>query len=224
MGSDDDLHANSGSSRGGHGDGLRMAVLADEKGVDPRVRARVARHGHGLSRGRGLVQERGIGHIEASQVADHCLEDQQGLQSALRDLCLIRSVGRVPAGVLEDVAPDDRRGHGLMVTHAEIGTPDLVFGSDGLESGQSLVLAESLGKMQQTLEADVLGHGRVSQSFQRRIAQKLEHPGPFLRTGAQVARSEALGRRDLGRRGLSGPHGLQRSSGRPDRPPNPSAC
>ena len=45
----------------------------------------------------------------AGQVADHRLEIQQRFEPALGNLGLIRRVLRVPAGIFQDVALDDRR-------------------------------------------------------------------------------------------------------------------
>ena len=66
-------------------------------------------HGHRLGRGGGLVEQRGVGEVEAGQVHHHLLEVQQRLQPALADLGLVGRVGGVPARVLQHVALDHRR-------------------------------------------------------------------------------------------------------------------
>src|SRR3546814_10104508 len=65
------------------------------------------RHGHGLGRGRRLVEQRGVGDLEAGEVDHHLLEVQQHLEAALADLRLIGRVGGVPAGILQHAALDD---------------------------------------------------------------------------------------------------------------------
>ena len=45
-----------------------------------------------------LVEQRGVGDVEAGQVGDHGLEIEQRLQPALGDLGLVGRVGGVPAG------------------------------------------------------------------------------------------------------------------------------
>ena len=64
---------------------------------------------HRFGGGRGFIEQRGIRDVEPGEVADHRLEVEQRLQPALRNFRLIRRVGGVPAGVLEDVSLNDRR-------------------------------------------------------------------------------------------------------------------
>jgi hypothetical protein len=54
--------------------------------------------------GGAFVEERRVGHGKRGEVADHRLVVEQRLQSALRDLRLVRGVLGVPSRVLEDVA------------------------------------------------------------------------------------------------------------------------
>ena len=67
------------------------------------------RHRHGLGGGGGLVEQRGVGELQAGQVDDHRLEVEQRLEPALADLGLVGRVGGVPARVLQHVALDHRR-------------------------------------------------------------------------------------------------------------------
>ena len=78
-----------------------------------------AGHRHGLGRGGGLVEHRGVGQVEPGEVGHHRLEVEDRLQAALADLRLVRRVGRVPGRVLEHVAQDDRRGDRAVVPHAD---------------------------------------------------------------------------------------------------------
>jgi hypothetical protein len=67
------------------------------------------RHGHGLGRGGGFVEQRGVGDVEPGEVRDQRLEIEQRLEPALADLRLIGRIGGIPGGVLQDVALDRTR-------------------------------------------------------------------------------------------------------------------
>ena len=88
------------------GDGLRMAVPVDEEGGEVGFGGALG-HGHGFGGGGGLVEQGGVGDVEAGEVADHGLEVDEGFETALADLRLVGGVGGVPGGVFEDVALDD---------------------------------------------------------------------------------------------------------------------
>ena len=78
-----------------------------------------AGHGHGLGGGGGLIEERGVGELQAGEVDHHLLVVEEGLQPALADLGLVGRVGGVPGRVLEQVAQDDGRGDGAVVAGAD---------------------------------------------------------------------------------------------------------
>ena len=99
-------------------------------------------HGHGLGGGGGLVEQRGVGDVEAGEVADHGLEVDEGFETALRDFGLVGGVGGVPGGVLEDVALDDGGDEGAVVALADERGEDLILGGDGAEVGDGLDLGE----------------------------------------------------------------------------------
>ena len=92
-----------------HGDRLRVGVVVDEEAVAAHARHAVG-HRHRLGGRRGLVEQRGVGDLEAGELGDHRLEVEQRLEPALADLGLVGRVRRVPGGVLEHVA-QDHRGH-----------------------------------------------------------------------------------------------------------------
>ena len=96
----------SGSARvRDHRDRLRVALGVDEEDVAA-LAARPAGQRHRLGGGRALVEHRGVGDLQAGEVAHHGLEVQQRLEPALADLGLVGRVGRVPGRVLEHVAQD----------------------------------------------------------------------------------------------------------------------
>ena len=76
-------------------------------------------HGHGFGGGGRLVEQRGIGDVEAGQVADHRLVVQQRFQAALADFRLVRRIGRVPGRIFQNVALDHRRRDRAVVALAD---------------------------------------------------------------------------------------------------------
>ena len=65
------------------------------------------------------------------KLADHGLEIQDRLQPPLRDLRLIRRIGRIPAGIFQHIALDHRRGDGAVIAqpdqrilHHDFGRPE----------------------------------------------------------------------------------------------------
>ncbi len=122
---DHDLEAERLGPGAQHRERLRMAVGVDEEGPGL-APAHPLGHGHGFG-GRGrLVEQRGVRELEAGQIGDHLLEVQQRLEPTLADLRLIGRVGRVPAGVLEDVALDHGGRDRAVVAHADHRSEDPV--------------------------------------------------------------------------------------------------
>ena len=62
-----------------------------------------------------FVEERRRRDVHAGQILHDRLEVQQRFEPALGDLGLVRRVGRVPAGILEHVAQDDRGRDAVVV-------------------------------------------------------------------------------------------------------------
>ena len=94
-----------------------------------------------LCGGGPLVEEGGVGNVEAREVADHGLVVEEALEAALRDLRLVRRVLRRPAGVLEEVAQDGVRHRRVVVAHPDVRAPQLVLGHDVLEPLDQVHLA-----------------------------------------------------------------------------------
>ncbi|GAA3074181.1 hypothetical protein GCM10020000_68970 [Streptomyces olivoverticillatus] len=117
---DDDLDAGGLGAGLDDGDGLGQGVGVDEEDALLDL-ADAAGERHGLGGGGALVEQGGAGGGQTRQVGDDRLEVEQRLQAALRDLRLVGRVGRVPGGVLHDVAQDDRRGERAVVAEADHG-------------------------------------------------------------------------------------------------------
>ncbi len=161
-----------------HGDGLGMAMSRNEKLVAcpaAFVVCDAPAHGHGLGGSRGFVQERGIGDRQAGQVRDHRLKIHQGLQAALRDFRLVGRVGRVPAGIFQDVAENHRGSDAVVVAQPDKGASDAVAARQFPKVRQHVVLAARVPQGQRPLEPDVGRDDRVGQGVERGQAERRQH-------------------------------------------------
>jgi hypothetical protein len=124
---DDELDAESLSSGLEDGDGLGVAVLGDDKDLLAFALGCVGhRHGHGLSSGGSLIENRGVGDVETSQICDESLEVEERLKTALADLSLVGGVAGIPGRVLEHIALDNSRNKSSIVTSTNERFVDLV--------------------------------------------------------------------------------------------------
>ena len=103
---------------------LREDFLVDEQHVGLGLLLGTASepvHHRGRFRRRGrLIQQGTVGQRHGRQVTDYRLEVQQGLQTSLGDFRLIGGVGGVPHRILEHVALDDRRSHGVIPPASDV--------------------------------------------------------------------------------------------------------
>ena len=175
-----------------HCDRLRVHILGADKDR-PLAACNPVAHRHGLGRGGAFVQQGRAGQRQARQVADHRLEVQERLEPALRDLRLVRRVGRVPARVLQHLAQDHRRDDRAVVAHPDEAFVDLVLAAHLLESREHVVLALRGAELQGLLHADRAGHGRVDQRVDRVEAAGLGHLGAFIGAWADVPVQEDVG-------------------------------
>ena len=88
------------------------------------------RHRHRFGGGGPLVEQRRVRDVQTREIHHHRLEGQQRLEPSLRDFGLIRRVRRVPAGILENVALDDRRRDAVVVAEPDVRPRDLVAAGD----------------------------------------------------------------------------------------------
>ena len=201
-----------------HGHRLGKAVRRDEKA--PRVGAlpglQPEQHRHRLGRRGGLVEQRRVGDLHPRQVRDGGLEVQQRLQPALRDLGLVRRVGGVPAGVLEQVAQDDGRRRAPVVAETDERPPRLVAGGKRPHPRQEGRFGLGGGQVERRGQANPRGNRLVHQGVERRRPDDVEHLGEIGRARSDVAVRET-GRR-LGHAEISR---LRRPGRR--RPPHPEA-
>ena len=98
---------------------MQCRIQQDHAALLRRLGVAARHHLDGLGDGGGFVEKRGPGHRQTRQVRHGGLEIEQRLEAALRNLRLVGRVGGVPAGVLHDVAADDRRSDGVVVPGAD---------------------------------------------------------------------------------------------------------
>ena len=190
---DDEVDAHGLGAPADHSEGRVEDVGVDDEAGVLRAR-RTAGQEHGLGRGRRLVEHRRVGDRHAGELGDHRLVGQQRLEAALRDLRLVGRVGRVPGGVLEDVALDHRRGEGPVVALAQQG------GAHGDVAGEAAELVEHLllgdpgaqGVIGAGVQQDRAGDGAHQELLEIAHAQGLEHPGLRALVGADVAAGEGI--------------------------------
>ena len=202
---DDGLHAARLGARPHDGDRLGVAPFRDHE----HRRHAGGRLRHGLGQvhrfgGRGgFVEEGGVGDRKGGEVGDHRLEVEQRLEPALRDLGLVRGVGRVPARVLDDVALDHLRGEGMVVPHPDIRPVQLVLGGEAAQRLEHLPLGPARRQRERPAQPDVVGHDGVDEGVERVVAEGAEHGPGFVGAGPHVTGLEAIGR---GERGADGGH------------------
>ncbi len=172
------------------GDGLGVAVAVDEEDGGGGLGCALG-HGHGFGGGGGLVEQGGVGDVEAGEVADHGLEVDESFETALGDFGLVGGVGGVPGGVLEDVALDDGGNDGSVVALADERGEDLVFGGDGAEVGDGLDFGERGAEGELAGGEDGGGDGLGDELVDGVEADGLEHGLDVGGVGADVAGGEA---------------------------------
>ena len=187
----------------GHRERLREEVGVEDD--DPRsgrwTTLRGAPHErHGLSdRGR-LVEERGVGDVEAGEVADDRLEVEERLEPPLGDLRLIGRVGRVPGWALEDAAADDGRGDRVVVAETDHLRARLVLRRETAKVCEHLGLGERCREVERALEPDRCRHRRVDERVDGRVPEVVEHDLDVVRpvlavgAGSDVPVDEAVSR------------------------------
>ncbi|MDT4837403.1 hypothetical protein FQZ97_711340 [compost metagenome] len=170
-------------------EGLGMHVARDEEHRALRLGA-AARQRHGFGRGSAFIQQRGVGDVQPGDVGDHGLVVQQGLEATLRDLGLVRRVGRVPGGILEDVAQHYVGRLRAVVPLADVAAVDLVAARDLLQLIQHVGFAARLRQRQRGLAADLGRHDFLDQGVQAGAADDGKHGGLVGVGGADVAGNE----------------------------------
>ncbi len=196
-GSDPQLDAERLGAAPQHGDRLRKAAIRDQEHarlVAQRARLDAMQERHRLPRRRPLVQQRRVGHCHPRQVGDHGLEVEERFEAALRDLGLVRRVGRVPARVLEQAAADRARRQRVVVAEADEAARDLVPARDRPQAREVLRLALRGRQRERRLQANARRQRFVDERVERGGANRREHGPRLVRRRADVAGSEMVDR------------------------------
>lgn len=162
---DADLPAHGGGAGAQHFQRLRVNVrMHHEHGALAAGAALGQSHGFGC--GGGFVQHGRIGNGHGSEVTHHGLKVQQGFQTALRNFCLIRGVGRVPGRILQNVALNDAWRVRAVIALADKALEDAVATGNGFEFLQRFGLSGSWRQVHGVLQGDAGGddglHQRVA--------------------------------------------------------------
>ena len=95
-------------------DRFRMAIVSEEKCFPIRNGGVTERHCFGGAR--RFIEHRRIRDLKFRQIGNRRLKIEQCFESALCDFRLVWCVSRVPTGILENVALNDRRRDAVGVT------------------------------------------------------------------------------------------------------------
>ena len=144
-----------------------MRVTIDKEGVGMMTSTHALRHAHGFRRRCAFIKQRGIGNGEARHVDDHLLVVEQRFKAALAHFRLIGRVGRVPAGVFQNVAQDHLGRDGAVIAHADHRGENLVALGRLAQIGKRGALRHRLGQIQRPLGADFLRHHLVDEVIKR---------------------------------------------------------
>ena len=173
------------------GEAGRMAAVGDHHPVGTGHLGSSQRQGFGA--GGAFIEQRGIRHVEPGEIGDEGLEVEQGLEPALADLGLVGRVGRVPSGILQQVALDHRRREGVVIAQADEAAHDPVAAHEFAQLRQSRLLVERGRQLERLAQADRFGHDLVDEGVERVEAETLKHGRHFSGGGAKVAGGERGG-------------------------------
>ncbi|MNZ55197.1 hypothetical protein D3C78_731190 [compost metagenome] len=173
---------------GQHVEGLRMAVAGDEEGIAAAVLRQALAEGHGLGGGGAFVEQGGVGHRQAGEIADQSLEVQQRFQAALGDFRLVRGVGGVPGRVFQQVAQDRAGRVAGVVALADMALEQLVLAGDGLDRGEGVGLALARRQVEHRGALDAVRNHAGGQRFEIGVAEQLQH-----RLDVGIARADMAG-------------------------------
>ncbi|CAM5219500.1 hypothetical protein CDEF62S_05548 [Castellaniella defragrans] len=166
-----------------------------------------ARERHGFGGGRRLIQQGRVGDVQTSEIRHQRLENQQGFQTALGNLGLVRRVGRVPGRILQNVAQDHVRHVGAVIALPDVAAQHLVAGGHRLQVGQRLDFFHRTGQIQiGRLGQDVARDDLTHQCVQAGHADRRQH-------GALIVfrRPDMTGHK-FGMRGGIAQHGVLREN------------
>jgi hypothetical protein len=190
----DDLDTDRVGTRAQDVEGLWQGVAVDQDAGGPLLARDTAHDRDGLGDCRTLVEQRRVGSRQPREIADHGLEVDQRLESALADLRLVRRVGGVPRRILQHVAPDHRGCDGRMVAEADHRDGHDVPTGELVQLGARLGLGGGGGQVQLGGAPDAARDSGVGQLGQRRVADVGQRLGAVGVADTDVTGGELAGR------------------------------
>ena len=159
-------------------------------GLGHRPRTRRKRHRHRLSHSRGLIQQRRVGQFHPRQIAHHGLEIQQGLQSPLCNLRLVRCISRVPPWIFQHIPANHAWHFGRVVPHTDVILKHGILGRNAIDVFQVLTFRQSRSQRHAFPLADFARNGLGNQVFDGGGSDCPEHRLLILLAGTDVTRGE----------------------------------
>ena len=177
-----------------HVDRLRETAPRDEEpvGRGPRPRLHPVQQRHRLGGRRRFVEQRRVGDRHAGEVGHHGLEVQQRFQTPLGDLGLIRRIGGVPAGILEDVPQNDAGGDAAVVAETDERPARPVAAADGPDAGEELGFGLGPRHVERRRHPDVGRQRLVDQGVERGGAGGRRHGGDLAAVRPDVPVTELV--------------------------------
>ncbi len=179
---------------------LREEVEIDREAVGGGLRD-APRDGHRLGSGRGLVEQRRVRERQPREIADHRLVVEERLEAALRDLRLVRRIGRVPGRILEHLAQHHLRRMGAVIAqpdhrrHHAVAVPELA------QLGEDVDLGQRLRQVEIAAEQDRRRHRGAREVVERGVPEQRQHALLILGRGTDVATRERNRALELGQPG-----------------------
>ncbi len=189
---DDEVDADRLGASTQDGDRLRVGVVVHDEAVRRRLRLAPG-HGHRLGGGGCLVEQRRVGDVEPGELGDQRLEVQQGFESSLADLGLVRRVRGVPGRILEHVAGDHRGSDGAGVAHPDQARHLTVPPGDLPEPFEGVGFGDATSEPERRPGADRTRHRLREQCVDRVDAEHLQHRGDVVGRRSDVAARELVG-------------------------------
>ena len=150
------------------------------------LRLQPVEHRHGFRRRGAFVEQRRGGDVHAGEILHHRLEIQQRFEPTLRDLSLVGRIGRVPSGILENVAKDDARRYAVVISHPDIRARHQVPIRDIPETAQIAMLGIGLRQVERSGAADPWWNRLLDQRVECGDANRAKHRIARVGVGADM--------------------------------------
>ena len=169
-----------------HRNNLRQATGVNREEAVLHLAVRTVHHDSCFSHCGRLIQQGGVCNLQAGQLHHGVLEVQQSLQTALRNLSLVRGVRSVETGVFQNVTAQNRGSYCIVVSGTNHLGENLILRSIAGNLCLSLMLRQRSRQLQFAVKANLGGDDSVHQRIQGRVSQGFEHLLCVCGTGAEM--------------------------------------